>query len=60
MMYQPSDYEAAKRALRRRLLPGVVILVILAICIFLMVERKNAPVPPGAKTPPPTATAPGR
>jgi len=50
MTYQPSDYETAKRSLRRRLLPGLVILVILAICVFLMLERNNAPVPPSAGT----------
>jgi hypothetical protein len=46
MTYEPKDYEAAKRSLRRKMLPGIVILIILAICIFLLVERKNAPVRP--------------
>jgi hypothetical protein len=44
MSYQPSDYESAKKSLRRKLIPGVVILLILAICIFLMMQRGNAPV----------------
>jgi NADH:ubiquinone oxidoreductase subunit 6 (subunit J) len=44
MMHQPKDYESAKRSLRRKMLPGIVILIILAICIFLLIQRKNAPV----------------
>jgi hypothetical protein len=51
LSYQPVDYESAKRSLRRKLLPGVVIFLILAICIFLLMERKNAPVrPAGTQT----------
>jgi hypothetical protein len=46
-----SDYETAKRSLRRKLLPGIVILVILAICIFLLLERNNAPLRPPGKQP---------
>jgi NADH:ubiquinone oxidoreductase subunit 6 (subunit J) len=46
MTYQSKDYESAKRSLTRKLLPGIVILVILAICILLMMARNNAPVPP--------------
>ncbi len=52
MTYQPADYETARRSLRRKLLPGIVILLILAICVFLLIERKNAPAPPAAHTPP--------
>ena len=56
MSYQPKDYQAAKRSLRGKMLPGVVILIILAICIFLLFERKNAPTAvPGAQQPPPAA-----
>jgi hypothetical protein len=51
MNYEPKDYETAKQSLRRKMLPGVVILIILAICIFLMFERKNAPRPPGTQQP---------
>jgi hypothetical protein len=46
-----SDYETAKRSLRRKLLPGIVILVILAICIFLLLERNNAPLRSPGKQP---------
>ena len=56
MSYEPKDYEAAKRSLRGRMLPGLVILIILAICIFLMFERKNAPTrPPGVQQAPAAA-----
>ena len=55
MSYQPKDYEAAKRSLRGKMLPGVVILIILAICIFLLFEQKNAPRPPGAQQTPAAA-----
>jgi hypothetical protein len=48
MTHQPKDYETAKQSLRRKMLPGLVILIILAICIVLLVERKNAPVGPPA------------
>lgn len=52
MTYQPKDYEMAKRSLRGKMLPGIVILIILAICIFLLLEQKNAPVrPPAAPSP---------
>lgn len=44
MTNHPTDYETARKSLRRKLLPGIVILIILAICIFLMLERQNAPV----------------
>lgn len=57
MANYPSDYETARRSLRRKLIPGVVILVILAICIFLMVERQNAPVRPPATQAQPASTA---
>jgi hypothetical protein len=57
MNYEPKDYEAAKQSLRRKMLPGVVIFIILAICLFLMFERKNAPTPPvGAQQQTPAAT----
>ena len=46
MNYQPKDYETARRSLCRKMLPGILILIILVICIILMLERKNAPVPP--------------
>jgi hypothetical protein len=46
MANYPSDYETARRSLRRKLIPGIVILLILAICLLLMFERKNAPVRP--------------
>jgi NADH:ubiquinone oxidoreductase subunit 6 (subunit J) len=55
MAHQPKDYETAKRSLRHKMVPGVVILIILAICIFLMIVRKDAPVPP-TSTRPPAAT----
>lgn len=56
MNYEPKDYETAKRSLRGKMIPGVVILIILAICIFLMFERKNAPTgPPGAQQQAPPA-----
>ena len=59
MTNQTPDYETAKRSLRRKLFPGIVILVILAICIILMLERKNAPVRPGTPQAAP-ATAPAK
>ena len=52
MAYEPKDYETAKRSLQGKLLPGLVILIIIAICIFLMIERKNAPAPPASKATP--------
>ena len=48
MTFQSSDYETAKKSLRRKLLPGLVILLILVICIFLLLARKNAPAPPSS------------
>jgi NADH:ubiquinone oxidoreductase subunit 6 (subunit J) len=52
MTYQPNAYETAKRSLRRKMLPGIVILIILALCILLLIQRKNAPVrPPGTPLP---------
>jgi len=57
MANYPTDYETAKRSLRRKMFPGVVILIILALCIFLLIERKNAPVRAPAKQPPAGSTA---
>jgi hypothetical protein len=52
MAHEQNDYETAKRSLQKKLLPGLIILIILAICIFLMIERKNAPVPPNSRQAP--------
>jgi hypothetical protein len=51
MAHQPKDYKAAKQSLQRKLIPGVVILIILAICIFLLIARQNAPAPPSTQSP---------